>query len=124
MASKNYVYSTLACDQLYTVWTPIDPVTKTGPNHAGEVFIRGGAGVANSKTLITPSGVATEVTDEQLALLERCEDFRRHKENGYIRVEARSKDLDKVVADMADSDKSRPYTPKSKEFNLPKIIEG
>lgn len=122
--AKNYVYSTLACDQLYTVWKPFDMATKTGPHHLGEVFIKGGAGVANSKSLVTPSGVPNEVTDDQLALLEQCEDFKRHKANGFIRVEARSKDLDKVVADMNAADKSRPFTSSSPEFKIDKIIEA
>lgn len=123
MAGKNYVFSTLACDQLYTNWQ-VSSITGQDPIHVGHVLVKGGAGIANSRTLVTPQGVATEVTDEQLALLEQNEDFKRHKSGGYIRVEARSKDVDKVAADMSAGDKSRPYTDKSPEFNLAKVIEA
>lgn len=121
--AKNYVYSTLACDQLYTNWRVSD-ITGQDPAHIGHVLVRGGAGIANSRTLVTPQGVVTEVSDDQLALLEQNDDFKRHKVNGYIRVEARAKDLDKVTGDMSAGDKSRPYTPKSAEFNIEKIIEA
>lgn len=123
MASRNYVFSTLANDQLYTNWE-VQSTHGQDPQKLGHVLVRGGAGVANSHTIVTPRGVVTEVSDDQLAHLEKNPDFQRHKANGFIRVEVRSKEVDKVAGDMNETDKSRPYTDKSPEFNLDKIMEA
>lgn len=121
MASANYVFSTLANNQLYTNYDPA-PQGGMSPERF-RCLIRGGAGVIDSHTLVTPQGVVTAVTDEELKELENNEDFKLHKRNGYITVRARSADANKVAEDMGKNDKSRPYTPSSKEMNEPEYIE-
>lgn len=97
-----YVFSTLACDQLYTTWT------KGGadlPIQGDTVLIRGGTGIMDDR-LITPLGVCTVISQEELALIENDEGFKLHKANGFIVVQQIEADPEKVAADMNTVDKS------------------
>jgi len=75
------------------------------------ITINGGANVVDKKHIITPKGVVTEVNDEDLAILESIWLFKKHKENGFIRVEKKSVAVEKVAADMQEKDKSAPVSP-------------
>lgn len=115
MPGSNYVFSTLSTDMTYTHWLP--PADGEGRALAVEgkqIFIQGGANVAqkakNSSDIWTPLGRVTEVSDEDLALLEQNHVFKIHKTNGFIKVQKKSADVEKVVADMSRADKSRPLT--------------
>lgn len=103
---KLYVYSTLSCDQNYTNHA-------TGgadiPVALPPVFIAGGAGVANDR-LITPRGVATEITEEQAEYLRANPMFALHEKNGYVQISADSVDPDKAASDMQRNDGSAPMT--------------
>ena len=96
MPKKLYVFSTLASDVAYTNHAagggdmPIDlpPVT-----------IKGGAGIANER-IVTPRGVATEVTEEQVEYLRQNEIFKLHEKNGFVMVSESAGDPDTVAADM------------------------
>jgi hypothetical protein len=100
------VYSTLTAPQAYSVW-----VQGGGDLPAQKLIcvIKGGAGIAN-KNLITPRGVATHVTPSELEGLNQCPMFQRHKERGYIRVDDKELDAEKVASDMASRDNSAPLT--------------
>lgn len=103
-----FIFSTLTCDNDYRTFT------KGGgdvQNVETTVRVKGGAGIAN-KNLITPRGVMTVVSDDELKLLETNESFKMHKENGYITVESKKADADEVAAkSMKKKDKSAPVTP-------------
>jgi hypothetical protein len=99
-----YVYSTLSNDQSYSTYTD---VPGGAPQLETSVFIAGKANVAN-KHLITPLGVVTEVTAEQLAELRRNEVFRLHESNAYISVSQAKAEPDKVAASMTGRDASAP----------------
>ena len=80
-----YVYSTLTNDQIYTLWRPSKEEGK--PNVAiKKVQIKGGHG-RMGKNLVTPLGVVTEVTDEELDALQKCTAFVDHVKAGFIKVE-------------------------------------
>jgi hypothetical protein len=104
--AKVYVFSTLANDQRYVNWVK-------GPNdiptEGYSVFIKGGTGVANDR-LITPQGVATEITEEDLAQLEQNPSFMQHKKDGFVTVRAKKAEAEKVAADMNLKDESAPMT--------------
>lgn len=102
-----YVFSTTTCDQRYQNYTWNDPREMPTPTYS--VFIKGGTGVANDR-LITPIGVMTEITDQDLIELEKNEDFKRHKKAGFIVVQNKKDDPEKVAANMARKDKSAPIT--------------
>lgn len=104
-----YVYSTMSADVAYTDWLP-----RTEGQHfdvpAKRVLIKGGHGVAG-KHFITPRGVATQVTEEELALLEKNETFQRHMQAGFISVSDKKRNTEVVSADMTTFDRSKDATP-------------
>lgn len=112
MAGSNYVFSTLATDMSYVNWH--SPGVGIPPMEGKHVNIQGGAGVAQKgkpgSEFWTPLGRVTEVSDDDLALLERNEVFQLHQKNGFITVRAKSIDVEKAVADMNRKDNSSPRT--------------
>ena len=108
MAKKYYVFSKMACDVSYNDYIPggADLPIKTS-----SVLIKGGAGVANDR-IITPLGICTEVTEEQVSQLNANGIFKLHRDNGFVTIESKNQDVEKVVADMTvESDPSSPLTP-------------
>lgn len=108
MSKKIWVFSTLANDNAYTEYE------KGGgdiPLATRSVLIKGGTGVTDAR-LVTPAGVATEVTPEELSLLEACTLFQLHKKNGFIKVEEgperlHEDDIAERTAEMKTDDPSR-----------------
>jgi hypothetical protein len=105
----HYVFSTLTCDQLYTQYLESDNPNSL-PRSAGQVLIKGGAGVANDR-IVTPQGVVTEIDASQMAILMNVDAFRDHVKAGYITVEDKPADAEKVAADMQRRDGSSPLVP-------------
>ena len=105
-----YVYSTLTNDQVYTLWRPAS--TEKNPNVAlKKVKINGGHGRMDRKNLVTPLGVVTEVSNEELEALNQIGAFRKHMEAGFIKVDKKKSDPEKVASDMAEKDASAQKTP-------------
>ena len=108
-----YIYSTLACDNIYDAFGPaIDglPQTREG------ILIRGGYGVAN-KALVTPRGAVTQVSDEEYARLQTDAVFKLHRDNGFIEVSQGSAPAEVVAANMAQNDPSVPLEPGDLELD-------
>lgn len=103
---KINVFSTLSNDQLYTTY-------KTGENGVShpvsQVFIAGKANITN-KHFITPLGMVTEITEEQLQELRSNDLFKLHEKNGFLKVSERKADVEAAVSDMAGPDASAPLT--------------
>ena len=107
-----YVFSTLTASQKY-------PIYKKVPGRdmlvmESYVFINGGANLP-TKVLVTPRGVVTEITDEEYERLQQSPGFQQHLENGFLSVEDKSHEIDKVVADLKPKDKSAPMIPEDFE---------
>lgn len=103
------VYSTLASSQVY------GPYTQGGgdlPRREVSVLIKGGSGVSN-KHFLTPQGVVTTITQEELALCRQDLVFRNQEAAGYLLVDESGKatDPDHVATDMNPDDPSRPLAP-------------
>lgn len=99
-----YVFSTLTNDQAYTNWNHGgNDVAKRGKT----VLIKGGANRAD-KNFLTPKGVVTKVTDEELEFLKGIRVFKIHVEKGFIKYEKAQKNVDKVSEDMSSKDASAP----------------
>ena len=113
-----YIYSTLSTDMDYASYVP---TASDVPDVEKIIKIKGGANVAN-KNIITPMGVMTSVTDEELALLEANGVFQIHKANGFITVEKKSDDVEKVTKNMTKKDKSAPLTPADYENTETNVI--
>jgi len=107
MSKKIYVYSTLSCDNIYhrTLQGGADL-----PVFEGDVLIKGGAGVANDR-LITPRGIVTTITEEQLEVCRADPVFVMHEKNGFIQVGENLVDAEVAAADMTGRDQSAPLVP-------------
>lgn len=102
-----YVFSTLSCDQRYVNYVMGE---NDIPQPVAEVFVKGGAGVANDR-IITPLGVSTRITEEEKLLLETNEHFALHRKNGYVQISETDAAPEKFAADMASRDGSAPVVP-------------
>lgn len=105
--SNLFIFSTLASDVAYT-----NHAQGGGdmPIELPPVVVKGGAGVANDR-LVTPRGVATRVTEEQVEYLRQNEIFKLHEKNGFVMVSESAGDPDTVAADMTGRDNSAPIVP-------------
>lgn len=98
------VISTMTASVQYNVYEK----TPSGDNRiVRSVIIAGGANAAN-KHFITPEGVMTEVTQDELEnVLMKDPMFKVHMDGGFIKV-IRSKSMN--VKDMESKDASAPVT--------------
>ena len=106
--SKIYVYSTMTASVTYCAWR------KGGgdvPSIAQSVTINGGSNVVD-KFIRTPRGVMTEITQDQLDIMEQDGVYQIHKSKGFITIDANLHDVEKVVAgNMESADASAQLTP-------------
>ena len=112
-ATDVYVCSKMASDNAYTTWTPGSKAANDMPRKERQVLIKGGAGV-NNKQLVTPHGVVTKITSEELELvMKSCPGFRRHLKARYLTVlekDPSPKDIKSMSKDMPE-DKSKQKKP-------------
>ncbi len=102
-----YVLSKLSNSQVYTKYA--EGQTDTNLNVVvAEVKIDGGADVIN-KQLVTPQGVVTKVSDNELEILKSNKDFQRHLENGLVKYYNTAPKIEKE-ADKMEKDKSKQLT--------------
>ena len=103
-----HVYSTLTNSQEYPVYTK----SPQGDNLVGAtVHIKGGAHRAE-KTLVTPLGMLTSISERALEHLQTSPVFREHVKMGRITVRRDQVDIEKAVADHDSfKDQSAPITP-------------
>jgi hypothetical protein len=104
-----YVFSTATNDTVYADYEPSPP---GGPNKiARRLEIKGGANLADSpKTLMTPLGVATKISEEDAAWLASHPSFIRHAAAGFMTLRKGNADPAKVAKDMTAKDGSAPKT--------------
>ena len=76
-----------------------------------ELKIRGGAGVADSRSLITKEGLVTEVTDKDLEWLKKQPMFIEMCKDGYLKICGYEKAAKNAIADMEKDTGSRQITP-------------
>lgn len=98
--SKKYVHSTCGQPMVFTVTTDTKDIkTPAAARIVKEIRIGGGAWVISSRGDKIPKVVITEVTDEELELLERSPAFQNMKRRGFMTIhdvgfmEADSRDL-------------------------------
>lgn len=104
-----YIYSTLTCDQAYTIYSEGANGLKVPQ---GNIIIKGGTGIANDR-LITPIGVVTNVTAKNLKLLKENPIFQQHEANGFISIQEQgaAQNPEKVAGGMSTDNKDAPVTP-------------
>ena len=76
-----------------------------------KISIKGGANIAN-KSLLTPRGTVTKISNEDLADLEKHAIYQLHKKAGHIKVlnSDPSQKVEAVAKDMKAKDASAPKT--------------
>ena len=112
--SDVYVYSTATASTAYTIWNEVAPGGIPSPKRS--ITINGGANLAD-KSLVTPYGVVTKISSEDLALLENNRHFQQHVDAGFIMYSKNKEDPNKVASDMVGRDKSAPLVPQDYEFS-------
>lgn len=121
---SHYVFSTLSNDNLYVNHRAADDAENdireaisvrdhVGVEHAG-VLIKGKANVIDGR-LVTPRGVMTQVSDEQLSYLESNLHFGLHRKNGFVTVAKKPEDPEKIAADLIGRDTSAQLEPSDYE---------
>lgn len=84
-----------------------------GPNGINKVAktisIKGGSDVINKTTLLTPQGIVTELSKEELDELKTHPVFMMHLENGYITINENEKAANNA-GDKLEVDKSSQIT--------------
>lgn len=112
-----YILSKLSNTQCYTQYVKgvndINNVVET-------VVIKGGADVINKKTLETPNGVVTEVTEQQLDILKQNKDFNRHVELGFITVIEHKPSEEKVEEKAIEMPKDNSRQKTAKDYKKAK----
>lgn len=109
MTAQHSVYSTMSTDVNYTFYSKPDE-TSGVVTATNMIVIAGKANVAD-KRFITPRGAVTPLSDESLAMLMGNPVFMQHLKNGFVAVEKRGADIDKVVSDLVPRDESAPLEP-------------
>lgn len=74
------------------------------------ISVKGGSDVNDKRTLLTPIGVVTELTKDQLDKLMTHPVFKKHLENGYITINDNEKAAQKA-GEKLEVDKSAQLTP-------------
>ena len=106
--AKIYVFSTITADVAYTGYKPMREGQQVNVvEHS--VLIKGGANVADGN-FVTPEGVVTEISEEDLAHCMANPVFKLHMENGFIKVDKKDQKIEKAVSDMVKRDESAPLT--------------
>lgn len=117
------VFSTLTGAVTYVKWE-LKPGNVYVPLH--EVTIKGGANVADRRTIITPRGVGTQVSEGDLEFLKTDPTFLMHIKNGFITVDSVSdiRDADIAASDMEGRDYSAPDVEQDFEpGQAPKVVD-
>jgi hypothetical protein len=106
-----FVYSTATNATTYALYHE-NPEYKGLNRIKKSVTIAGGSNVAAKRTLYTPVGVGTEVTQDDLDFLLTVPAFQRHIERGFVKVSKDTRDNAEVAAaDMNNRDGSAPLVP-------------
>ena len=104
--AKAYVFSTLSTDMNYSFYAAGGGDL---PIKERDIYVKGGSGVANDR-LITPFGVVTEIEEEDIPRLEAHPVFKMHQANGFVMIERKKADPEKVATNMTARDQSAPLT--------------
>jgi len=86
-------------------------IAKKWPNGKEmRVTINGGHGMSN-KHFVTPQGVVTQITEDELEMLLANPSFVRHMDKGFMSYDKKKVDPAKKAKDMEEKDGSAPITP-------------
>ena len=124
-----YIFSTLTNDQVYAnyklpVGSRQQRLVAEKINSKNGIFIEGGANLRKiaDRSIVTPKGVMTKVSQDEYKYLCRCAGFVDHFEGGYIAIEAKEHKATDVAKNMKAKDKSAQKTKGDfKDGEAPKV---
>ena len=105
-----YVISKMGAGVDYTGYRKIVDGKNIRLAQEWKISIKGGNGVMERHTLVTPDGVITQITDEQAELLKNNELFKKHERRGYIRIVGSASAAEKVGKEIEKEDNSAQLT--------------
>lgn len=89
------------------------------------ILINGGANVVDKRTMITPAGVITELTDEEYAMVISSAWYKRQNAGGFVRpVESKSEAEEPKKKGMKSKDNSAQKTDSDYGVNNVKVKTG
>jgi hypothetical protein len=109
-----FVYSTATNSIAYTLYEKnasreFAVAQKKSDGKRFVVVINGGHGVAN-KFVVTPKGVVTQVSDEDMDMLLNDVSFQRHLKAGFMCYDKKEVSPEKMAENMTQKDGSAPIT--------------
>ena len=107
-----YVISKLSADVEYTAYQKGEGGIM---RVVGRIKVRGGAGVADKRTLITPAGVVTELSADEVKKLQSDPVFKQHEAAGVVEIVLKKPEDPEKVAATLERDESAPLTPNDYE---------
>lgn len=96
------IYSSLAEDQQYMLWTKAADRIIPGAT----VLIKGGHNKWDNTNLCTPHGIVNRVSESDYEILKQVPQFNDHVKNGFLVVSQKEHAPEVVVTDMNPEDKS------------------
>lgn len=106
-----HIVSKLAAGMDYVTYSK-GPNGKQVPD--GHITVKGGADVADKRTLLTPEGVVTSVSNDELKQLRSNPLFKVHEASGALLVTDKKPEPAKAAADL-QRDESSQLTPQDYE---------
>lgn len=101
----NYIFSTATTPIAFVQYS--EKQKNRYPTVLRKVIIKGGAN-RTLKTLETPRGIVTEVSDDDLVFLSADPKFQGFVKRGFMTIAGDKKDLDSALKGMTPKDKSAP----------------
>lgn len=105
MSRKCFVFSTATTSVSFVEYGEARP--NRFPEVKRRVTILGGANVP-AKTLVTPRGVVTAVSEDEAAFLATNRNFAKMMANGFMTLASDDKDLERALLDMKPKDRCAP----------------
>ena len=107
-----YVISKCACDNEFPVWDKFASGRDLRLTVKRSVLIRGGQGVMEHHTFITPdNGAITEITEEEAEILKNNPAFMKMVKNGFMTLINSETSAQKESGNMEKGDDSAQLTP-------------
>ncbi len=103
-----YIMSKMSANVNYAIYTK----GAKGLNEVKQIItVNGGADVVDKKTLVTPEGVLTVVSDEDFAKLQDNPIFKRHLDRGVLSISSNERNAQKSSVELTKDDSAQ-LTPK------------
>lgn len=101
-----YIFSTASTSLSFVEFSKLEK--NRHPKIVRKVTIRGGANVPQKRTILTPKGIPTLISDNDLDFLMVDPNFQKFVKRGFLTVGSDERDMPAALAGMQAGDKSQP----------------